>query len=291
MVLDGFSASLRSKLSGPVFFPFVFSAAAVNWKALFLLFVSDGSAQERIILFEANSTPCTLLFLPALSAFALILGLAYLKWGLGLLTAPATQGKRMRDSRTDEAVENSRLNHQVNTAKLRVEIAERNKFAGEITETIENADLKKVTEEALSTNTNNQAPSTKRPSAIDGYTWLQNQTLESLDGAERVAFNDAKPLLIVIYDERAMSNGHIRHAAKYFFEFQETRDLVDSNFVVYLAERTKVHNLLSSLTVSIERPAFILRAFDKRVIDQGRLSGNPDTGLNTVKKWLAMLDN
>lgn len=291
MDIDEISATLRSKLSGPILFPLTFSTIVVNWKAFFLLFVSKGTAQERISLFEANSSLCTIFLFPALSALALIIGLPYIRWITANLTAQAVKGRRIRDSLTDQAVETNRLEHQAATAKLRIEIARRNKEADEITETIGNADLREVTEGALTETAthNTNTTSTSGRAAIDGYTWLINQSSKTLDEAETRAFSEAKKLLIIVYDKKAMSGGHIRHAAGYFFEFQETRNLINKNFVVFLAERGQVKALLSSLKVSIERPVYFLKDFNNKNIDNGRLSGNPDEGLKKVRNWATLI--
>lgn len=293
MDFDDLSATIRSRLSGPIFFPYILSFAVVNWKALFLLFFSEGSAQARIVQFDANVTLWSLFIIPPIITTALILGVPQLKWIFGLATANPIERKKLRDAKIDHVVEERRLLLQKENARLRVEIAENNKRADTIAETIENLELKKTTEKSF---IEDQPQATSRSDSgteklglkkfIDGIDWLKVRSEPSLEKAKMIAMNDDKPLLLVAYDPDARDNGDLVHASNAFFRYKETQELFSENYILHLSPILEVQEYLENMSISTERPVFVLFSASFKMFDRGRLSANADNGFRMAKEWL-----
>ncbi|MCY4261621.1 MAG: hypothetical protein OXC91_15360 [Rhodobacteraceae bacterium] len=116
--------TLKSRLNGPVFFPFLFAFVAVNWKALLFLAFHDGTIQERVAGFESHVSLWSMLFWPAFIGFALICLIPYPRWLISSITGKAVRGKARMDARTLQATENAVLDGQMETNEKRLKITQ-----------------------------------------------------------------------------------------------------------------------------------------------------------------------
>ena len=290
MDFEDFTATIRSRLSGPIFFPYILSFVVVNWKAVFLLFFSERNAQARIVQFEANVTFLSLFIIPPIIATVLILGVPQLKWLFALANASPVEKKRLRDARTDHIIEKNRLLFQAENARLRVEIAEKNKLADTIVETIDNSELKKQTEESfVKEQPNADFPNkTGLEKFVDGSDWLHVRSVSTLEIAKLESREQNKPLLLITYDPEARNGGDLIHATNAFFRYMETQKLFSENFILHLSPIINVEEFLQNMEISTERPIYVLFSANFKIFDRGRLNANADTGLNKAKKWVTM---
>ena len=287
---DDAYATLRSKLSGPVFFPFLFAAFAFNWRAVFILILKDGPIEERIKLFDEMTNFCSLIVYPALLALGIIFFTPLLRWAVARVTWRANAGKREYDGKADQHVEGERLVWELTAARERVRIANESKAAADTIESIESPQLRAAAKDAITPTSDDETKSDFQPNkTIDGLTWLRNEASLDRPKAIETAQKKGRPLLVVAYDPSVPSDGKIGHSARYFFEYQETRRLVHDNFIVLLTKAEELGEWGQALNISTERPVYI--AFNKQLnpVKSGRLNGNPDTGLSEIKGLIEMI--
>lgn len=279
-----------------MFFPYVFSFVAFNWKPIFILFAQNGSALTRIQLFEDRTSLLTLVVYPIVLGLMLTIVLPYLKAGLGLLMEPARKHKRKADDKADQDIEKVRLNGEVEITSLKLKIAEGNKAADIVLSTIQSETIKQTTEEALIKNDSSvpDGPVNDEMSRVEGYDWLQENSYDDYQFAMSEAHYHSKLLLIISHDPNSGSSVQIEDAANSFFRFQNTRKLVQENLIIYLTDLSKKESDRSLFKMDqVVGPEYALFDFDGEFISRGRLyvssPGDPVSidGLEQVEHMLS----
>lgn len=81
-VLEAVSARIKAPYFGYVFLAFI----AINWRAIFVLTVSDGTPQERLAAFDIETSFFSLLVAPLLAGAVLLLTSPWLRYGVALIS-------------------------------------------------------------------------------------------------------------------------------------------------------------------------------------------------------------
>lgn len=76
--------AINTRVKEPYWGFFLLSFLAFNWRGLFLLCFATGSAQEKIILFESETTVWSLIICPIITALVILLITPWLKVLFGL---------------------------------------------------------------------------------------------------------------------------------------------------------------------------------------------------------------
>lgn len=89
-----FQAS-NERLKNPLFFSFLISWIAFNWKSIFTLFLSDKKIEQKITYISENFSGLdTTLYYPILSSLIYVLVLPYFTWLIEILVIFAKTGRR-----------------------------------------------------------------------------------------------------------------------------------------------------------------------------------------------------
>ena len=183
--INDFIDATRSKFGSPVFFPFLLSTLFLNWKAFYLLAFFEGTSLERIEKFECYSSPVSLILFPLLISLPLTVGTPYLRQLLGRVTGPGIKNKRIFDAKIDFKVEESRIGDEITLSNKRIEIAKLAKEVDTVISSIENEDLKKASQDAISGSGSDQKIDEQY---IAGYDWLLNNSEIDLASTKEKGF-------------------------------------------------------------------------------------------------------
>ena len=298
MDLDDTLATVRSKLSGPVFFPFVFAFVAVNWRALFLLAFHDGTAAKRIEVFDANSNMYSLFLFPFLIATAIVFGSPFLRWGVSTSTRRARVGKRVSDTLADQDVEEKRLEREVILAEKREEIAMRNKRASTTTEQIIDPELRSTTGAAL-TPAKDISGFTEAldiallpdvsdiQSDLTGHKWLEAKVAPTFAKARELADRHGKLIFIVVFDSRKRDKGRMDWATDIFFDFDKVRGLVTHHFVLFASDVAEDERFARTIDLDLGEPAYVVMTTNSETpLAKGRLYANRDEAVKIVQRLI-----
>lgn len=281
---DELSSSIRSRLSSPIYFPFLLSFLAVNWREIFVLFVPDegATALDRIVFFDLNTDVYSLLIMPAILAAALLVFTPFLRLAHSWAVQWPIKMRRLTDGRTDTSVmqakEKASLEHEVDMASYREVISQKDLATSKNVDEIGDDDLRESAKATIIETS--QTTESK-------LNWLREHSTD-LQTAKGFAFNESKLVLAIIYDG---DERRLKEAVGYFFEYKETQEAALKHLKLVLVSTSESPNISDEFRnhnkdLSLERPAYILYDFDGKVIETGRLHANPDTGFDMVRAWI-----
>ena len=301
MDIEDLTATIRSKLSGPVFFPFVLAVVAINWKAIYFLLSFEASSTARMRKFEELTSFWSLLFWPALLAGGLVVFGPYLKWLVSVATKKARVEKRKTDSSADLDVEEHRMARQVKLAEARLKIAQANKQAESVSSEIEDPELRKATGEALTVakNIDSFTENFDRglaglpnladlSSELKGSEWLKKKSAQTFLEARNTAQKDGRKIFVVVYDSRKRESGKLSWAADNFFDFDAVRGPLLQHFVIVTSDIKDEKRFENAVNLELGSPIYLIISPDSNeIVESGRLYANPDEAAKMVQKWVS----
>ncbi len=295
MNIEDLTEGLKSQFNSPLFVSIALTFFALNWQALFLLFVGTGGAEERLMQFNVRTNIWSLTIFPLFGGFTVATFSPYLRLASSRLTRWAYKKKTLQDHDTDHEISVARLNDERDLFVKRTALANQIKEYEQSRDEISDPDLVQQFEDAIATTSSNADELTQMhgppEERIGGYEWLASSTPSSLNFAKQRAKDEDKPLFLVAYDSNAPHHGAIKWSANHFFELQETRDLIKEHFIVFLSHYVKGHftNDVPD-EISKEKPVYIVYDTRGNVAKVDRLVGNGDDGLKHVKSALSFFN-
>ncbi len=120
---------------------------------------------------------------------------------------------------------------------------------------------------------------------------FKTKPFTSFADAKLVSGEKNLPLFLVVFDEQHKSLSKLSHSLGYFMEYETTKDLVDSNFVVALIPSSQVagHSVVPE-DDPLENARLIIFSPDGAVMRSEGAYANPDVGLERIRQTLAAME-